>query len=370
MRARDVVIALAARLPQLSDAFTSNAPIRSASRSGTMLTFTCDDPHGLEAGASVAIANARTPLVVASVSRVGALGTLETVDRHDLTAGTAGTIELAGANEANFVGVFTVTRVVNRRTLEFSIADAGALTGTGTITVLGASSALQDYNATYAVLDTPTPTSFRVAHPATTLAAPVRTAAVAMEARTRPRVAAGLTPERIAQTYTAQRAADLWLFVSLGDVEASKSRSIKSDAVDNLGAGTEFRQQLLQNFTVYAYVPTSAELSAEQARDRAEEIFPAVCQSILFSQLDSGLAVGRQGRVMFTNHGFFAYNQAVYVHAFTFQQVVDLTFGDTVGHDLDVAFRDIDLALFPVLPAGGTEAVSMDAHVDLDDEPE
>ena len=227
MRARDVVITLAARLPQLSDAFTANVQIRSASRSGTMLTFTTDDPHGLEAGTSVAITGARTPLTAAAVSRVGALGTLETVDRHDLTQAIAGTVELAGANEANFVGVFTVSRVVNRRTLEFAIADAGALSGTGTITVLGASSALQDYNATYAVLDCPTPTSFRVAHPATTLAAPVRTAAAPMEARARPRVAAGLTPERIAQAYTAQRAADLWLFVSLGDVEASKSRSIK-----------------------------------------------------------------------------------------------------------------------------------------------
>jgi hypothetical protein len=370
VRAEDVVRELANRLPQRSGAFTTNVEIRAVTRAGTTMTAECEEEHGLEAGSAVAIVGAVTPLAVSALTRLGAVGTVETTNPHDLTAAVATTIELVGAVEPSFVGTFQVLRVVNRRTIEFSMADAGPLVATGTIELRGAASALQSYNGTYGVLDAPTPTSFRFTHPKVGLANPVGE----MQARARPRISSGVSPDRVAQAYTEQKLNDLWLFAVLADVEASKSRLIKADAVDNLTASTEFRQQLAQNFALYLYIPTSEQLTARAARDLSEELFRPICQSILFAQLDSLLYVGRQGRVQFVGHGFHGYNSAVYVHSFAFQQVVDLTFEDSTGPDLDVAFRDIDLAMFPVLPVipdgAGTEAVSLDAHVDLDEEPE
>ncbi len=77
-------------------------------------------------------------------------------------------------------------------------------------------------------------------------------------------------------------------------------------------------------------------------------------------------------------HGDFRYDGALYVHQFSFQQTVDLTYEDTVGPlELDVAFRNIDLTIFPTLgltvpdPFVPTDAASAtESALDLDDDPD
>lgn len=361
MRASDVVTQLAVLLPQLTNAFTTEVAVRSLARSGTTVTATCDDPHNLEPGHGVNISGAVVPIPISDLSRSGTTGTLVTSTAHDLTEAVAPTVEIEGANEAVFNDTFDVIEVVNRKTITFTMADAGATSGTGSPVLLGAESALRNYNTLYQVLETPTPTKFTFVHSVTSLPNPVGT----LVARIRPRISVAVTPDRAVDSYTKQGVGEFWLFVVLEDVFASKDRGTMSDAVAFQGRGAEFRQQVVQPFSLYLFVPVSSSLSGQSGRDQAEDLFRPICKSLLFSRFDSGLYSENQGTVQFVSHGTFRYDSATYIHAFSFQQVVDLTFEDTVGPDLDVAFRDIALTLVPQL--GGTETLV--SSIDLDDEP-
>lgn len=91
---------------------------------------------------------------------------------------------------------------------------------------------------------------------------------------------------------------------------------------------------------------------------------------MLAAKFDSNLFVGKQGAVQFVLHGTFSENPAVYVHGYNFQQVVDLYEEDTVGPDLDVAFRNVAFSSTPKLPGVSTEdAPTLDIDLNLDDVP-
>lgn len=361
MRVSDIVTRLAVTLPQLTDKLTNEIPVNSLTRSGTVITAACDEAHELEPGNAVSIVGAVVPIRIFNLTRVGTVGTLVTDTAHDLTEPITSSVTISGALEAEFNGTFAVVSVVNRKTITFTMVDSGPTTGTGSPVLLGGESALRDYNTLYQVLKTPSPVEFAISHSVTGLPDPTGT----ILARTRPRISAAVNARRLFDSYTEQPLDKLWLFVVLGPVDASKSRHIRSDAVDNLSRGDEYRQQVIQTFGLYLFIPVSDDLSGQAGRDVAEDLFRSLCRSILFSSFDSGLYVGEQGKVQFVSHDTFDYNTSVYVHAYEFQQVVDLTFEDTVGPDVDVAFRNINLTILPQLEGTG----ELTATLDLDDSP-
>ncbi len=359
MKASDIVQRLALRLPALTDKFTTNFVVSSLTRSGTTVTVTTSAAHGIAVGQQANISGAKTPLTIAALTRSGVIGTLVTDNRHDMTETFSTTVEVSGAIEAEFNGTFTILTIPNRKTITFTMVDSGPTTATGTPLLLNGSSELQLYNGLHAVTVVPTTTAFEYEITDTTLYTP---AAGTIVARTNPRVSAAVSIERLVEAYTAQPTGEMWAFVVLGDVSASKSRHIDSDAVDNIQRSNEYRQQLLYPFSVLVFFPTSNTIAAREARDDAEDIFPFLCQSLLSDKLSSGLTVGAQNPIIFTDHGFVAYNKAVYIHGFNFQTVADLTFDDTIGYDLDVAFRDIDVTINVDVGTG-----VMTATIDLDD---
>jgi hypothetical protein len=359
-----VVTQLSLLLPQLTDKLTTDVPITSLTRSGTTMTAQCGKAHGLTPGKAVAIVGAVETIPLASFTRTGTAGTITTTTDHDLTTKVASTVTTSGAVEAEFNGTFTVIQFVNRQTITVTMANAGPAAATGSPVLEGAESALRRYDSTYAVLETPTPSSFTFTHAATTLPDPIGT----ITARVRPRISSGVDLDAITAAYTEQASGTFWLFASLEDVVASKSRHIGSDAVDNHPDGTFYRQQVIQPLSLYLFVPVDDTIAGAQGRDEAEDLFRAICRSVLASKFDSGLFVGSQGAIQFVSHGMVGYNGAVYVHQFSFQQVVDLYFEDTVGPDLDVAFRDLNFTQFPDLD-GGTGLANLTAMLDLDDTP-
>lgn len=364
MKALELVSQLALLLPQLTDRLTDDVPVLSLTRAGTVVTALCAAPHGLKVGSAVVITGAVVPITISSFTRSGTVGTIVTASDHDLTSAIAPTVQTSGAVEAEFNGTFTVLGIDNRRTIRVSMADAGPVTASGSPILRGGESQLRQYNSAYAVIEVPTATSFRFVNAVASLPNPVGT----IIARAKPRIAAVVEPQRALAAYTEKGLNQHWLFAVLEDVVASKDREISSDAVSNLQRGNFFRQQLIQPFTLYLFIPSDAEIGGRIARDEAEDLFRPICRSVVNSKLDSGLRVGRQGTVQFVSHGTFAYNTAVYVHAYAFQQVVDLTFEDTVGPDLDVAFREIVLTQFPDLE-GGTGLANLVSNIDLDDAP-
>lgn len=365
MIAADIVAQLAVKLPQYTDKFTDNITVTGISRVGSVATATTSVAHGLTVGAAVNITGAQSPISITSLTRAGTVGTLVTATPHDLTDDMGvDSVELSGSVEVEFNGTFTILTRPNRNTVTFAMADAGPTVATGSPLLLNGSSFLQGYNGLFSVLSVPTTTTFTYNLTTTPL---LTDATGTIFARIKPRISTGVSLERILDAYTAQITdSQYWLFVILGDVTASKSRSIDSDAVDNLQPGNHWRQQIIQPFTVAVVMPTANEIAASNARDAAEVLFKPICQSLLGVKFDSQLSLAAKNPVIFTDHGTVAYNTAIYVHSYAFQQVADMSFNDTIGHDDSVAFRDIVVDMYLDV---GTGADAATATIDLDDVP-
>lgn len=365
MQAEEIIEQLQIMIPQLRDEFTNNVGVASVTRSGTVLTVQCDGVHGASVNDLVALTGAVTPIAVTSIDRVDTLLTIVTTTPHDFTYNSdiqdAPTFTIEGANEAVFNTTHTVKEVLNRKTITVEVEDSGATSGTGTMTILGVASHFQDYNLPYRVQSILSDSSFTVLHSGTTLLDPEGD----IEARIAPRISGGVSVDRLNDAYTKQDAGKYYLHVVLEDVDASRDLKSQSDAIVNRVLSTNFRQQIQVPFSLFLFVPTSEDLSAREARDIADQMWKPICQALLGHRFDSGLSDTEQGAVGFLSHGFQDYNSAVYVHRYSFLQMVDITFGDTVGSPKSVAMREID---FTLTPSTGDDTLST-IGIDLDEEP-
>lgn len=363
MKAQDVVTQLAVLLPRFTDAFTRNFSIVSLTRAGTTVTATTDADHDMEVGDQANVIGAQVPIPVSALTRAGTVGTMVTDTPHDFTKWVQSEVELTGSNEAEFNGAFPIIDVLNRLTATFEMPDAGPVAATGSPLVLNGASALTlaQYNGLKNVTAVPATDQFQyeLTDPAV-FTPPAGTIA----AKTEPRISAVVNEQRIIDVYTRQPPADFWAWVVLGPTFSSKDRLTQSDAVADMGRGENYKQDMVQSVSVYIAIPTADQIAARKARDQIEDLRRPLFRSILSSSFDSGLFVGAQKPLVFNDDGAFLYNAAYYVHRFTFQQTSDITFDDTIGYDVDVAFRDI---LLEMGVSTGTEI--MTARIDLDDEP-
>lgn len=346
MRAEDIITQLANLLPQHTDKLTTNVSVTSLTLSGTTVTAQCAAAHGMVVNQQVNIVGAKSPIVINSLVRSGTVGTLITDTPHDFIKHTTlpQTVELSGATEVEFNGTFVLLSVPNRNTVTFKMVDSGATAATGSPVLLNGWSYLQGFNGLQQITAVPAADQFQYE---ITTTPPTNTAAGTIVAKTAPRISGAVTEQRVIEAYTEQGPDEWWAFVVLGDVTASKSRQIDSDATANIQRGNEYRQQIIQPFNVLVLAPSSNTIAARQTRDECEAFFQPLCKSLLFSKLDSGLNVGAQNPISFVSHGVFAYDSAFYAHLYSFEAVADITFDDTVGYSEDVAFRDIDFTMFP-----------------------
>lgn len=365
MQAQEIITQLQTVIPQLSDAFTKNVDVATVVRSGTVLTVQCGSVHGAKVEDIVSLVGCVTPISVTSIVRVDTLLTVVTADTHDLTYNSdvedAPEFTIEGANESEFNATHMVNEVVNRNTLTVTVADSGAVAGSGTMTLLGGASHLQGYNLPYKVQSVPTLTSFTVAHPGTTLLDPRGD----ITARFSPRISGGATVDRVILAYTKRAAGEYYIQVVLEDVDASRDLKSQSDAVVNRNLSTSLRQQIQTPFSVYLFVPASDDLSGREARDAAQGLWKTMCRALVGKRFGSDLTDIEQGAVGFHSHGTQEDAPAFYVHRYSFIQMVDLTFGDTVGAPKSVAFRDID---FTMTMSTGDDTLSTPG-IDLDDSP-
>ncbi len=363
MKALDIVSRLTSTLPLRTNKFTNDVSVLSLTRTGSTVVAVCEEQHNLKPGDVAVIVDSFVPIVASTLIRTGAVGQVALATNHDLTPTANKTVVFSGADEPEFNGTFNIISIIDDKTITFVMVDSGPLLATGSPILENGESVLHQYNGAYQVLEATSDSVFTFANSVAGPADPIGP----IIARVKPRISATATVDRIIKVYTEQETDKFWMFVVLEDVVASKSRLIRSDAVDNLTRSTEFRQQIIQPFSIYVLIPTVESESGREARDDAEDLFRAICQSILFAQFPSGLYASELGAVQFVSHGTFNYDSAVYVHAFGFQQVVDLYFEDTVGPDLDVAFKCINLTMTPTILGGGTGVETLTATPELDE---
>ncbi len=361
MRAQDFILQLSAKLPVLVDDFTTSFSVSSLTRTSTTVTATTTTAHGLSIGKSVNIVGAETPISITSIDRFGIMATLATNADHDMTEGAFTTVVISGATESEFNGTFPLLRVLNRRTVTFQVDDSGPISATGSPLLLNGSSPLQSYNGLKAVTAVPTTTTFEYEITDNTLFTP---ASGAITAKTRPRISGAATDERALESYTAQNTGDAWLYVVMNDAVANKSRTLEIDGTDNIERTNHFKQFISQTVSLFVFLPTSEQIAGRSSSDRAQELFQPICQSILFAKFDSLLTNGKYNALMFNEHGLHGYNKAFYIHRYTFEMQLLMGINDTIGADIDVAFRDISISQAQDVGTG-----VINTEIDLDDEP-
>lgn len=369
MKAAPVVAQLSNLLPQFTSFFNESYTVQSLTRSGTTMTCRVTEQHGLAPGDPITITGADTPLAVSSFTRVDEIGTIVTTSPHDRTfpsnpyTDLSLTAEMSGAVEPEFNGTFTICGITNRNTIQVRMDDSGPLVSTGTLRLAASASSQQSYNHTFAIDRVDDPTSFTFAETNTALLDPTGT----IVAKGPTRVSAAASLERAVASYTQQQPGDAWMWVIIGDVTASKDRANLTDFVANLQPGNHFRQQIEQPVALYVFLPATDEIAGRVQRDDCEDIFAAIAKSLLGARFDSGMFAGENGSLQFLSHGTTDFNAGVvYVHEYLFSSTVELVFEDTVGPVADVAFRDIDLTVYP--SGNLTKAGFLTVVADLDED--
>ena len=360
MKIADIVIQMANVLPLLdSTKYTDLVPVATISGDGTTATVVTSSAHGLAVNDPVYIVNVRIDTVISTVTVTGSIAVIETATDHDLTLGWPphATVTLSGFTDGAWNSSFTLLSVPNRR--KFSI-DIGALTQP----TLNTNEVLEElvtggFNGTQQVATVPNATTF-------TFASTFTSTASGGDVITEIRVAGAESGARAQAEYTKQPDGEFWLFVTQPDnVSVSKDRRALGDAVSEQGPNTSFELDILDGFTVWAFVPAKNSKAGLGPSDIArDEVLLDLLLALQRFQPASGLVNSTPSRIVLSNHGPAAYNAAFYVHEFVFQIPLRMSVDDTFTLTQTVAFRDVDMTI------NNPESTAvLTALVNLDEEP-
>jgi hypothetical protein len=182
-------------------------------------------------------------------------------------------------------------------------------------------------------------------------------------ARTEPRITGADERASALKSYTASAQDDLWLFVIMGAVTASKSREAGGDQVANSSTATDVRQLLVGEIELLLFVPRRNDIAGRQAMDTARAAFAAISQSIAGLNFDTELPSNDGRSLIFVRHDMAAsVGNSAYVHSFQFEQSFYLNRVDQADHTITRAFRDLYVTL-------DHEGQQMSNDINLDDEP-
>lgn len=368
MRASEVIQRLQRELPKLTDLFSTQFSITSLTRSGSTVTAVTATDHGLVDDQEVLITGATELNPVTSLTFLDGVASAVTFNPHDLTVPSSQQIKennlfgfnkalVSGAVETEFNGEFTILSAVNRKSFTYPVVGTPSSPATGTIVL----EQEFGYNGRFPVTVLTT-TSF--SYEITTT--PVSPAGGTTVGHSPARISGALSLDRLVRSYTAQVNKELWAYVVLGDVTASRNRAILSDAVNESSKGDEYRNRLIEPFSVYVFSPEVQSLSGRETRDDIEDIRTFIYKSILGVAFSTAFndEPWSQTTPLGDRYVRESSTDAFYIHEFSFERVIDVTFPDTKGPDLNSAFRDMDVdATFDF----GTG--DLDADINIDEQP-
>lgn len=366
MKAQDVINQLLARLPQETDKFTDTYALSAMVHSAPTLTVDTSVPHLSKVNNLFHVIGARTPITISSFTRVDAVGTIVTAVPHDRTVeakASLNTVTTSGATEAEFNSTFTILDVVDRNTITVTMTDAGPTTATGSPVGDDLDRYDRSYNRLLAVATAPSAVQFTATTSITGASSPLIGAA---SVRMRPRISGAIDLDRAADAYTKQGVDKYWAYVLLGDVVASRGLEHSGDAIDRQPLEESWKQQTQAPFSIAVFAPAKTDIAARAVQDSMRDLFGPIARCLLGKKFATQLSNSLCGAVNFVGHGTLQNTGGVYVHGFSFEAVEELGFGDTVGYNDNVAFRDVDMTVTPDLDAAqGDGEMTATAELDL-----
>lgn len=358
MKASDLVSQLQSTLPIYTNLFSDTLTIDSLTRSGTTITAVTPTVHGLVNGDKVIISGALTPIEITSLTQVNNVATAITSSAHDFTDDYTTTVNVVGAAQSEYNGIHDFIHQSNRLTFEYSITGDPVSPATGA-DIYVIENLKQGYNGAHiiTVIDDYTFSYEITSQPGSPALGNI------ILSKTN-RISAGISIDRIIESYTPQLANKLWMFVVLGSSNASKDRFISTDNTFVWVPGQDYRQRIIDNINLYIFAPCETETSGAIVRDLMQDLLSPILRSVLRFHTPTGFADVTNFGITFGGHDFYAYKYPYYVHQYIFEYTYDITYQDTLNSDNSVAFRDIELNFLNQMGI-----VTAHTNVDLDDEP-
>jgi hypothetical protein len=340
----------------------------SLTRSGSTVTAVTAAPHNLNTGDKALIKGAVELNPIASLVFADGIASAITQNAHDLTEPSRNMIrfgntqsfnfaDVSGADQAEYNINALVSVVPNRQNFSYPVTGSPASPATG-------SPALKQeggYNGLFSitVID---PITFTYQISTT----PVSPAGGTIFAQTGLRISSAVSAARMIRSYTEQPTDDYWLFVILGDVNISKDRSVLTDAASENSVQNEYRDRLIEPFRLFVLAPGVTAYSGRVFQDAMEDIRGFIYNSMVGFIFGSALAESPWCKTSPLGDRFAEdiATDAVYIHEFSFQRVVDVTYPDTIGIPDSRAFRDASITTGFQIGTG-----ELESDIDLDDEP-
>lgn len=362
MKIKDIVNQLSVVLPTLTDYFTDSIEISSITCAGTTATAITTAAHNLLTGNYVNIHGALTPNPIISLSHVDNIATAETANNHDLTQGFQQAIQTVGADQAEYNGVNSLSTVLNRKNFEYIISGSPTSPATGSPFLL--ENLKYGYNG-WKEITVVDPTTFTYEVSQAQQSPAYSNINDTIKCKINLRIHGAISLERAIASYTKQPANSLMIFVVMGNRTANKDRQATTDQTASFGQGMDYRQLMIQPFSVYVFIPSTAHIAGRYPRDLADDLLKLICNSIARVTFPSVFSQPPYSPAVFVSDSFAVYNSAVYIHEFTFETTEYINYEDTVAPDFGTAFRDIDSSYLSDF--SGKEI--MTDYVNLDNEP-
>jgi len=370
MRASEVVAQLQNELPKRTDLFTDSVSVTSLTRSGNTVTAVTAVPHNLTTGTYVLVKGAKELNPITSLTFADGIATAITQNDHDLTLPTERMIrygnlydfnyaDVEGANESEYNDREILSAVPNRKTFSYPVSGSPSTPATG-------SPALRQeggYNGRFEItVFDPTTFTYQIA------TTPISPAGGTILAEGGTRISSALDLGRALRSYTAQQTDEYWLFVVIDDTLAVKDRQILGDAVFEFSRQDEFRARLMENFRTFVFAPAVTAYGGRQFQDAMEDVRGFIYNSLLGRIFSTSLIENAWSKTAPTGDRFVAEgsDDAIYIHEFSFQRVVDVTYPDTIGPEDNRALRDVETETGYDF---GTGTSKLESDIDLDEEP-
>lgn len=350
---------LRAYLPTVTDRFGSASSFSAVSASN-IVTFT--GTHSFRVGQSIGVTSGvmRNPIATYTDNGDGS-ATFTTQFDHDLTEPRLTNDEknlVLDGIDSDWNGSQPIERIPNRRTFDVAIP-SGAVSPNLTNAVL-----VENRSAGIVGLHTITAVTSNTFTIDVTSAPPFPDGPLGdVRVASGYRIYGAANIERAEQMYTKLFMEKYALFLIMNDIDVSKDRHSYTDALATQGRQNFGRQNLINNFSLVVFIPTSDEDSA--GGKAQQEAYGSIFRDILAVTYGMRFVdvVDQSNYVtQFAGHGPGVYNTSYYTQVYDFFQPSVITFDSAMNLQPDVAFRDI-MATHTIL------GENLTSDIDLDDEP-
>jgi len=349
-------------LPIITDLFTEKETVVGASSLGSVLSIEITD-HGYSAGKKIVISagDTRNEIVGATLNPDGTVR-FETAFDHDLIQPSQTnddqTLTMGGWGSV-WDGVHDIDGIPNRRFFEVVLPDGETIAPTPDgnqylVDNIGlglqvVATVIDDDNFTVDISNLPNmPTGI----------------VDGLEIISGFRIAAAADFKRAEAAYSKQNTDEPYLFVIMGDVDASKDRHTENDAIAGFTGQDNMLLRLLQNFSITVFIPTHDEISGADAQDLAyDTIYKSLLKAVYgyeFQDADNSISYV----AITSGHGPGIYNSSYLTHVYDWQLPAAIDFSDGFTMQDDVAFRDIEDSF----NLHDDDYATMTANINLDEE--